>query len=258
MLYAQHQEARLPGRGVHAELPCRGSKTCASEVCDAAARPRCRHRCSLLATGSSRAAGFHVRRLRIREKAVRVQRLRRSSSSEHLRLNQDSALYQLEFYNDAARTLDQTALTLRPEGRAALRRAHAERARPSRGQLGHPAVRPRIPLRRTLRARTSPIRDSRSMRARSRCSWGKGYAWNPVGFRRTPEGPERPGTGARGFHDADRDHVRNFDGALRTVAFTPPCCCRSPPSSTATSAAPGTSTPPPSSTCSTTTPTSTS
>jgi hypothetical protein len=52
-------------------------------------------------------------------------------------------------------------------------------------------------------------------------SWGKGYAWNPVGFVQRPKDPNDPDLAREGFVVAGGDFVRSFSGTLRTVAFTP-------------------------------------
>lgn len=52
-------------------------------------------------------------------------------------------------------------------------------------------------------------------------SWGKGYAWNPVGFVQRPKDPNDPDLAREGFVIAGGDFVRSFDGTLKTVAFTP-------------------------------------
>jgi len=52
-------------------------------------------------------------------------------------------------------------------------------------------------------------------------SWGKGYAWNPVGFVQRPKDPNDPDLAREGFVIAGGDFVRSFDATLKTVAFTP-------------------------------------
>ncbi|HYA37966.1 MAG TPA: hypothetical protein VEI74_06820 [Candidatus Methylomirabilis sp.] len=52
-------------------------------------------------------------------------------------------------------------------------------------------------------------------------SWGKGYAWNPVGFVQRPKDPNDPDLAREGFVMAGADFVRSFDGTLKTVALTP-------------------------------------
>lgn len=52
-------------------------------------------------------------------------------------------------------------------------------------------------------------------------SWGKGYAWNPVGFVQRAKDPNDPELSREGFVIAGGDFVRSFDGALKTLALTP-------------------------------------
>jgi hypothetical protein len=51
--------------------------------------------------------------------------------------------------------------------------------------------------------------------------WGKGYAWNPVGFVERSKDPNDPELAREGFTMVAADFIRNFDGDLKTVAFTP-------------------------------------
>jgi hypothetical protein len=51
--------------------------------------------------------------------------------------------------------------------------------------------------------------------------WGKGYAETFVGFVQRPKNPDDPQLAREGYTVADADIIRNFDGPLRTVAFTP-------------------------------------
>jgi hypothetical protein len=52
-------------------------------------------------------------------------------------------------------------------------------------------------------------------------SWGKGYAWNPVGFVQRPKDPNDPDLSREGFVIAGGNFARSFSGTLKTVAFTP-------------------------------------
>lgn len=52
-------------------------------------------------------------------------------------------------------------------------------------------------------------------------SWGKGYAFNPVGFVQRPKDPNDPDLAREGFVIAGGNFVRSFDGTLKTLAFTP-------------------------------------
>jgi hypothetical protein len=51
--------------------------------------------------------------------------------------------------------------------------------------------------------------------------WGKGYAWNPVGFIERPKDPNDVELAREGYTMLAADFIRNFGGDLKTVAFTP-------------------------------------
>jgi hypothetical protein len=50
--------------------------------------------------------------------------------------------------------------------------------------------------------------------------WGKGYAWNPVGFIDRPKDPNNPEEALEGYYGTDVDLIKSFDGSLKTVALT--------------------------------------
>ena len=51
--------------------------------------------------------------------------------------------------------------------------------------------------------------------------WGKGYAWNPIGFVERAKDPNDPELSREGLVMADGDLIFNRDGPLQTIAFTP-------------------------------------
>jgi hypothetical protein len=51
--------------------------------------------------------------------------------------------------------------------------------------------------------------------------WGKGYAWNPIGFVERPKDPNDPELSREGLVMANADFILNREGPLQTVAFTP-------------------------------------
>ena len=51
--------------------------------------------------------------------------------------------------------------------------------------------------------------------------WGKGYAWNPMGFVERPKDPNDPQLAREGIWMADSDLIFNPGGNLQTIAFTP-------------------------------------
>lgn len=50
--------------------------------------------------------------------------------------------------------------------------------------------------------------------------WGKGYAWNPVGFINRTKDPNNPEEALEGFTTLDVDLIKSYSGSLQTVAFT--------------------------------------
>ncbi len=51
--------------------------------------------------------------------------------------------------------------------------------------------------------------------------WGKGYAWNPIGFVERPKNPDDPELAREGYGMVDADWIYSSGGALQTIAFTP-------------------------------------
>lgn len=52
-------------------------------------------------------------------------------------------------------------------------------------------------------------------------NWGKGYAWNPVGFIQRPKDPNDTTLAREGYALLVVDFIRHFPGDLQTIAFTP-------------------------------------
>ena len=52
-------------------------------------------------------------------------------------------------------------------------------------------------------------------------NWGKGYAWNPVGFVQRPKNPDDPNLPLEGFIVASTDYIKSFNGPLQTITITP-------------------------------------
>jgi len=50
--------------------------------------------------------------------------------------------------------------------------------------------------------------------------WGKGYAWNPVGFINRAKDPNNPEEALEGFITSDFEMIRSFSGDLQNIALT--------------------------------------
>jgi hypothetical protein len=139
---------------------------------------------------------------------------------QQYRLNQDGALYLLNFYNDPRERLEQTTATLKPSG--VLRRgdasvnfrAHLEGDWETRGFE-------RVTRFDELYASYKPDPGFTLDAGKVSLKWGKGYAWNPVAFVERAKDPNDPDLAREGYTMLTADWIRNFDGALRTIAFTP-------------------------------------
>ena len=138
----------------------------------------------------------------------------------YFRLNQDGAMYLLNFYQEPRETLDQSTLTFKPSGRfrkddaSLVFRAHLEADWETRGSEQtarfdefYVSYKPNPGF--TLDAGKVSLK------------WGKGYAWNPVAFVERFKDPNDPDLAREGFTMLTADWIRNFEGPLRTVAFTP-------------------------------------
>jgi hypothetical protein len=139
---------------------------------------------------------------------------------QHSELNQDGAIYLINFYDDPRDHLDETTVTFKPSGKlrygnASLNfRAHLEGDWETRGtdwlarfDEFYGSYKPDPGL--TLDAGKIALK------------WGKGYAWNPIAFVERVKDPNDPELAREGFGMLAADVIRNFDGPLRTVAITP-------------------------------------
>ena len=139
-------------------------------------------------------------------------------------LNRDGAFYRLNYYGREAReTLDRTAATLKLDGKytrgmATFRlRANVEARKDDQGSQS---------IRRFDEAYASlkPDPGFTLDAGKVALKWGKGYAWNPVGFVERTKDPNDVELAREGYTMVAADFVRNFSddgGDLKTIAFTP-------------------------------------
>ncbi|MBI5901711.1 MAG: hypothetical protein HZB40_21140 [Rhodocyclales bacterium] len=140
--------------------------------------------------------------------------------SERARLNREGSLYKLNGLNRD--TLDRNTATLKLNakytqgiaslnlrGSAEVRRDELASERISRFDEAYASFQPDPGV--TLEI------GKRSLK------WGKGYAWNPVGFVERAKDPNDPELAREGYTMLTADFIRNLadGGELKTVAFTP-------------------------------------
>ncbi len=139
---------------------------------------------------------------------------------DQFRLNQDSAFYKLNYFNQPRSTLDRNTAILKPSGKFTSGmatfnfRAHVESQDDNTGS-DHTNRFDEFNL--SLKPNAGFTLDAGKIAMK----WGKGYAWNPVGFIERPKDPNDPELAREGFTMLAADFIRNFDGPLQTVAFTP-------------------------------------
>jgi len=140
---------------------------------------------------------------------------------ESLSLNRGGAFYQLGFYNEPQKeTLDRTTGTLQLAGKLRLGigtfdfRTNSEL---QRDQLAHDHDNSIFEAAYSIR----PTPGFTLEAGKRALKWGKGYAWNPIGFVERPKDANDPQLAREGFVMADADWIFSPGGDLQTLAFTP-------------------------------------
>ena len=138
---------------------------------------------------------------------------------EYLELNTDGALYRLNFYQENRTSLNRLSPTLQLDG--SYKQGITTFSWVVQGSAqddeigwqdkadifeGYGAVKLRPGL--TLDLGKKVFR------------WGKGYAWNPVGFIDREKDPNDPEQSLEGYIGAGLDLVRSFSGPVQTMALT--------------------------------------
>jgi hypothetical protein len=138
---------------------------------------------------------------------------------EHMALNTDSAFYRLNFYKNPRSTLDRYTGSLQLEGSykkgiAAFNGAlRAEAVQDAMDWSDNAAV---YEANLSLKPTPSVTADM----GKKVFKWGKGYAWNPVGFIDRPKDPNNPEEALEGYYSAGLDLIKSWDGSLQTIALT--------------------------------------
>ena len=140
---------------------------------------------------------------------------------EHFTLNPPGAFYKLNYYNQPQlENLDRTTGTLQLAGKLRPGIGTFDFRTNSdlwRDQLG--SDRATVVYEAAYSVRPTP---GLTMEAGKRAMrWGKGYAWNPIGFVERPKDPNDPQLAREGYGMADADIIFSPGGDLQTIAFTP-------------------------------------
>jgi hypothetical protein len=141
--------------------------------------------------------------------------------AERFWLDQDAALYQLNFFDQ-----EQRAQLDRLTGAAELTGIYRHGIATAQATVHGEAARDELEsdsavrLYEGLLALEPAIGTSLGLGKRT-LRWGKGYAFNPVGFVERVKDPNEPELSREGFVMLGGSFTRSFDGALRTVTFQP-------------------------------------
>lgn len=135
-------------------------------------------------------------------------------------LDRDTALYPLNFFDTESRSRlsrNTGALELTGLYRAGIASVQATvHGEAQRDELGHEGE---ASLHEGYLA-LDPASGTRIEAGKRTLRWGKGYAWNPVGFIERPKDPNDPEQSREGFVLLAASHTRSSDGPLKAVSLT--------------------------------------
>ncbi len=143
------------------------------------------------------------------------------AKAEHFSLRPDSAMYPLSFPGAGSRsTLDRQSAGYELAGK------YQRDTLTLYGRLAGTAAHDALETRHTTTwyeagLRLSPTTGLSLDAGKQLQRWGKGYAWNPVGFFERPKDPSDPTLSREGYVMATADWVHSLPGTLATVGFMP-------------------------------------
>ena len=135
-------------------------------------------------------------------------------------LNRDGTFYKLGYYGRERDAVDRNTALLKLEGRYT-RGSASLRARTHLEYTDDQLDSERTGRFDELALAWKPYPSVALETGKIALKWGKGYAWNPVGFVERMKDPNDPELAREGYWMAAVDWVKTFDGPLKTVAFTP-------------------------------------
>jgi len=139
--------------------------------------------------------------------------------AERFWLDREHALYQLNFFDSEQRSqLNRTTGALELSGlyRAGIATVQATvHGEAMRDELGHEG---KAKFYEGFLA-LDPTTSTRIEAGKRVLRWGKGYAWNPVGFIERPKDPNDPELSREGFVLLGGGVTRSFDGPFKTASF---------------------------------------
>jgi hypothetical protein len=138
---------------------------------------------------------------------------------EHMKLNQESSSYLLDFSNDPHATLDRYSAALQLEGSYQEEKLSLNWLFQAAAQEDQVAWDDSTDIFEAY-ASVKPSPLATFNLGKKSYKWGKGYAWNPVGVIDRPKDPANPEDAREGFTGAELDLIKSFAGSVQTVALT--------------------------------------
>ena len=138
---------------------------------------------------------------------------------EHMDVRQGSALSLLNMYNDPQSDLDQLSGSLQLNGAYSKGIAQLHWLLNATGQQNTFGWYDAADIYETY-LNITPASGMTASVGKKSYKWGKGYAWNPVGFINRTKDPNNPEEALEGFITSDFEMIRSFSGDLQNIALT--------------------------------------
>ena len=138
---------------------------------------------------------------------------------EHMEIDQSSAFSMLNFADEPQSTIDRLTGSLQLDGNYSQDLYSFNWLLKMTGQEDDFGWNDTIDLF-TAYLNIKPMPSATISLGKKPYKWGKGYAWNPVGFINRRKDPNNPEEALEGYIGAGLDLIKSFGGALQTVALT--------------------------------------
>lgn len=138
---------------------------------------------------------------------------------EHIDFNRNSQLYRLNFFQDEQDTMDKISGTLQLGGNYSHAKFDFNWLLEVNGSNDNTSGKDTADIFEAYGS-IQPFPNLTIEAGKKVLKWGKGYAWNPVGFVERQKNPNDPNLTREGFLVLGTDYIRSFDSPLKTVALT--------------------------------------